>query len=475
MVKTAQSVWESCLSFIADNISSQAYKTWFEPIKAVKLSENALSIQVPSKFFYEWLEEHYVKLLKVALHKELGEKAKLVYVIKMENTYGNKHPFTEKIPSSNREHVAAQEIDAPLKSKNPELKNPFVIPGIRNVKIESQLNPNYNFDNFLEGDSNRLARSAGLAVANKPGGTSFNPLLIFGGVGLGKTHLAHAIGVEIKDKYPEKTVLYISAEKFTQQHIESVRKNNRNDFIHFYQIMDVLIVDDIQFLSGKSGTQDVFFHIFNHLHQNGKQVILTSDKAPVDMIDIEQRLLSRFKWGLSAELQHPDFETRVSIIKNKLYRDGVEMPEDIIEFLANNIKTNIRELEGAIISLIAHSSFNRRDITIDLARKIVDNYVKHTKREVSIDYIQKVVSDYFQMDVDTLQSKTRKRHIVQARQLAMFFAKKYTKASLASIGSQIGRRDHATVLHACKTVDNLTATDKQFRKYVEDLSKKLTL
>ncbi len=231
----------------------------------------------------------------------------------------------------------------------------------------------------------------------------------------------------------------------------------------------------IQLFSGKAGTQDVFFHIFNHLHQNGKQVILTSDKAPVDMIDIEQRLLSRFKWGLSAELNHPDYDTRVAIIKNKLYRDGVEMPEEIVEFLANNIKTNIRELEGAIISLIAHSSFNKKEITIELARKIVDNYVKHTKREVSIDYIQKVVSDYFQMDVDTLQSKTRKRHIVQARQLAMFFAKKYTKASLASIGSQIGQRDHATVLHACKTVDNLSSTDKQFRKYVEDLNKKLTL
>jgi len=475
MSKTAQSVWTNCLSFIEDNISPQAFKTWFEPIQAVKLTENALSIQVPSKFFYEWLEEHYVKLLKVALIKELGESAKLVYVIKMENTYGNKQPFTERIPSTNRNHMKSQEVDVPVKNKNPELKNPFVIPGIRNVKIESQLNPNYNFENFLEGDSNRLARSASLAVANKPGGTSFNPLLVFGGVGLGKTHLAHAVGVEIKDKYPEKTVLYISAEKFTQQHIEAVRKNNRNDFIHFYQIMDVLIVDDIQLLSGKSGTQDVFFHIFNHLHQNGKQVILTSDKAPVDMIDIEQRLLSRFKWGLSAELQQPDFETRVSIIKNKLYRDGVDMPEEIIEFLANNIKTNIRELEGAIISLIAHSSFNRREITLDLARKIVDNYVKHTKREVSIDYIQKVVSDYFQMDVDTLQSKTRKRHIVQARQLAMFFAKKFTKASLASIGSQIGRRDHATVLHACKTVDNLTSTDKQFRKYVEDLNKKFTL
>ena len=236
-----------------------------------------------------------------------------------------------------------------------------------------------------------------------------------------------------------------------------------------------MIIDDVQFLSGKTGTQDVFFHIFNHLHQNGKQVILTSDKAPVDMQDIEQRLLSRFKWGLSAELQNPDFETRVSILKNKLYRDGVEMPDDIVDYVAKHIKTNVRELEGAIISLIAQSSFNKKEITISLAKDIVEKFVKNTKREVSIDYIQKVVSDYFQMDVDTLQSKTRKRHIVQARQLAMFFAKKFTKASLASIGSQIGKRDHATVLHACKTVDNLSSTDKQFRKYVEDLSKKLSL
>ncbi|MBT4916600.1 MAG: chromosomal replication initiator protein DnaA [Formosa sp.] len=472
---SAQTVWENCLDFIKDNIQPQAYKTWFEPILAVKLDNKALSIQVPSKFFYEWLEEHYVKILKVALTKELGANAKLVYIIKMENTYGNKQPFTEKIPSSNRSSVSSQLADIPLKNKNPELKNPFIIPGIRNVKIESQLNPIYTFENFLEGDSNRLARNASIAVANKPGGTSFNPLLIFGGVGLGKTHLAHAIGVEIKDKYPEKTVLYISAEKFTQQYIESVKKNNRNDFIHFYQIIDILIIDDVQFLSGKSGTQDVFFHIFNHLHQNGKQVILTSDKAPVDMQDIEQRLLSRFKWGLSAELQKPDFETRVSIVKNKLYRDGVEMPEDIIEYLAKHISTNIRELEGAIISLIAQSSFNKKEITLSLAKDIVEKFVKNTKREVSIDYIQKVVSDYFQMDIGTLQSKTRKRHIVQARQLAMFFAKKFTKASLASIGSQIGKRDHATVLHACKTVDNLSTTDKQFRKYVEDLTKKLSV
>ena len=471
---TASSVWDNCLAFIQDNIQPQAFKTWFLPIVPVRLMDDALSIQVPSKFFYEWLEEHYVKLLKVALTKQLGSNAKLVYIIKMENKYGNREPFTEKIPSSNRSAMAPQELDVPITTKNPELKNPFVIPGIRNIKIESQLNPNYSFENFLEGDSNRLARSAGMAVANKPGGTSFNPLLIFGAVGLGKTHLAHAIGVEIKDKYPERTVLYISAEKFTQQYIESVKKNTRNDFIHFYQLIDVLLIDDVQFLSGKSGTQDVFFHIFNHLHQNGKQVILTSDKAPVDMQDIEQRLLSRFKWGLSAELQTPDYETRVSILKNKLYRDGVEMPEEIIDHIAKNIKTNIRELEGAIISLIAQSSFNKREVTLELAQQVVEKFVKNTKREVSIDYIQKVVSDYFEMDVATLQSKTRKRHIVQARQLAMFFAKKFTKASLASIGSQIGKRDHATVLHACKTVDNLAETDKQFRKYIEDLSKKFT-
>ena len=471
---SASSVWDKCLAFIKDNIQPQAYKTWFLPIKPVRLNDNVLSIEVPSKFFYEWLEEHYIKLLKTALQKELGDEARLIYSIRMENTFGSKVAFTENIPSNNKVGLSPQNVEAPLNSQMTELKNPFVIPGIKNLQIESQLNPSYNFDNFLEGDSNRLARSAALAVASKPGGTSFNPLLIFGGVGLGKTHLAHAIGVDIKEKYQDRTVLYIAAEKFTQQYIEAVKKNTRNDFIHFYQLLDVLIIDDVQFLSGKTGTQDVFFHIFNHLHQNGKQVVLTSDKAPVDMQDIEQRLLSRFKWGLSAELQLPNFETRISILKNKLYRDGVSINDDVVEYVAKNIKTNVRELEGAIISLIAQSSFNKVEITQELAQDIVMKFVKNTKREVSIDYIQKVVSDYFQMDIETLQSKTRRRHIVQARQLAMYFAKKFTKASLASIGSQIGKRDHATVLHACKTVDNLTFTDKQFRKYVEDLSQKLT-
>ncbi len=471
----AKLVWNRCLQYIKDNIEDQAFQTWFEPIEAIELTSDSLYIQVPSKFFYEWLEEHYVTVLKSALLKELGPSAKLIYKIKMENAPRDKQPFTEQIPSSNRNHVTTQELDVPVQTKDPELKNPFVIPGIRNVKIESQLNPNYNFDSFLEGDSNRLARNAGLAIANKPGGTAFNPFMIYGGVGLGKTHLAHAIGVEIKEKFPNKTVLYISAEVFTQQYVDSVHKKNTTDFIYFYQLIDVLIVDDIQFLSGKPKTQDVFFHIFNHLHQNGKQVILTSDKAPVDMQEIEQRLLSRFKWGLSAEIQHPDFETRVGIVKNILYRDGVEMPENVIEFVAKNVKTNIRELEGAIISLIAQSSFNKREVNVELAKSVIEKFVKNVRKEISIGYIQKVVSEYFKLDIDTLQSKSRKRNIVQARQLAMYFAKKYTKASLSNIGAQIGDRDHATVLHACKTVSNLLETDKQFKAYYEEINNKFSM
>lgn len=257
---SAEYVWNQCLSFIEDNIQPQAYKTWFEPIIPVKLHDQALSIQVPSKFFYEWLEEHYVKLLRVALRKELGENAKLVYVIKMENA-DKSTSFTEQIPSKHKSLFAPQEIDVPITGKDPGLKNPFVIPGIRNIKIDAQLNSSYTFENFLEGESNRLARSAGQAVANKPGGTSFNPLLIFGNVGLGKTHLLHAIGVDIKEKNADKTILYISAEKFTQQYVESVKNNTRNDFIHFYQLIDVLLIDDVQFFSRKKRhTRCIFSH-----------------------------------------------------------------------------------------------------------------------------------------------------------------------------------------------------------------------
>jgi len=476
MELTAKTVWGNCLDYIKDNIPSQSFKTWFIPIKPLKLKDNVLSIQVPSKFFYEWLEENYIKLLKSAITRELGEDAKLVYSIVMENTYGNTDPITVKIPSTNRPPIKNPKVSMPVDIGGEKgVKNPFVIPGLRKVHVESQLNPNYTFENFVEGDCNRLARSAGFAVANKPGGTSFNPLLIYGGNGLGKTHLAHSIGIEIKDKYPEKTVLYVSAEKFTQQFIDSIRNNTKNDFVHFYQMIDVLIMDDVHSFAGKEKTQDVFFEIFNHLHQHGKQVILTSDRAPVDLQGVEQRLLSRFKWGLSADLQTPELETRIAILNQKLYNDGVEMPQDVIEYLAYSINSNVRELEGALISLLAQSSLNKKKITVELAKQMIDKFVKNTTREISIDYIQKVVCDYFDMPIDLLKSPTRKREIVQARQLAMYFSKQLTKNSLASIGAQCGNKDHATVLHACRTVSNLAETDKRFKNYVEDLRKKLTL
>jgi chromosomal replication initiator protein len=434
-----------------------------------------LTIQVPSQFFYEWLEEHYISLLKKTVKKEIGADGRLEYQIIMENGYNSTKPYSVRVPT-NSATTKNRPVTMPIDlGRSDAIKNPFIIPGLKKVKVESQLNANYNFDNFIEGDCNRLARSAGYAVANKPGGTAFNPLLLYGGVGLGKTHLAHAIGIEIKEKDPSKTVLYVSSEKFTHQFIDSVKNNSHNDFVHFYQMIDVLIMDDVQFLAGKEKTQDVFFHIFNHLHQNGKQLVLTSDKAPVEMQGVEQRLLSRFKWGLAADLSSPELETRIAILRKKIYQDGIELPEEVLEYLAYSITTNIRELEGALISLLAQASLNKKSINLDLAKQMIDKFVKNTAREISIDYIQKVVSDYFDMPIELMKSKTRKREVVQARQIAMFYAKNMTKASLATIGAQCGGKDHATVLHAYRTVNNLIETDKQFRGYIADLDKKIKL
>ncbi|MGB0369244.1 MAG: chromosomal replication initiator protein DnaA [Flavobacteriales bacterium] len=475
MKKDCKVVWDNCLEVIRDNVPFQSYRTWFEPIVPIKLDDKVLTIQVPSQFFYEWLEEHYISLLKKTVKKEIGADGRLEYQIIMENGYNSTKPYSVKVPT-NSATTKNQPVTMPIDlGRTDAIKNPFIIPGLKKVKVESQLNANYNFDNFIEGDCNRLARSAGYAVANKPGGTAFNPLLLYGGVGLGKTHLAHAIGIEIKEKDPSKTVLYVSSEKFTHQFIDAVKNNSHNDFVHFYQMIDVLIMDDVQFLAGKEKTQDVFFHIFNHLHQNGKQLVLTSDKAPVEMQGVEQRLLSRFKWGLAADLSSPELETRIAILRKKIYQDGIELPEEVLEYLAYSITTNIRELEGALISLLAQASLNKKSINLDLAKQMIDKFVKNTAREISIDYIQKVVSDYFDMPIELMKSKTRKREVVQARQIAMFYAKNMTKASLATIGAQCGGKDHATVLHAYRTVNNLIETDKQFRGYIADLDKKIKL
>ncbi len=469
-----QEIWDNCLSIIRDNVTAQNFKTWFKPIKAVKLDNKILTIQVPSQFFYEWLENNYITLIKKAIKRELGKEAKLEYNILLETSSGKK-PYVTKIPSNEQDKVKNAPINMPISMDQSSIRNPFIIPGLQKIQINPQLNESYTFDSFVEGECNRLARSAGFAVAQNPGGTAFNPLFIYGNGGLGKTHLANAIGIDVKNNFPEKTVLYVSADKFQTQFVDAIMDNRKNDFVHFYQSIDVLIIDDVQFLCGKEKTQDIFFHIFNHLHQNKKQVILTSDKAPVDIIGMEQRLLSRFKWGLSSDLQSPGLETRLAILKKKIKKDGIDIPYEVIEYIAYSITSNVRELEGALISLLAQSSLNQKEITIDLAKNMLDKFVKNTVREVSIDYIQKVVCDYFNIPIETMKSKTRKREIVQCRQLAMYFSKQMTKNSLAMIGKYCGNKDHATVLHACKTVNNLSDTDKRFKGYISDIEKKLTL
>ena len=472
--KKYQEVWDNCLKIIKDNVPSISFRTWFEPIVPLKLNENVLTIQVPSPFFYEYLEEQYIDILRKTLRKELGNNAKLEYSVVMENSlYSNNKPFTVKFPTNYKTELKNKPVSVPLDSEEKSIKNPFIIPGIKKLHVDPMLNPDNNFNNFVEGECNRLARSAGNAVGDNPGGTAFNPLFLYGDSGLGKTHLSQAIGIKVKERFPEKTVLYVNANKFQTQFVESVRNNNKNDFLHFYQMIDLLIIDDVHEFAGKEKTQDIFFHIFNHLHQSGKQLILTSDKPPVEMQGMEQRLLSRFKWGLSADLQSPDYETRIAILKQKIYNDGIEISDEVIDYIASHISSNIRELEGALISLLAQSTLNKKEITLELAKMMIDRLVKNSKKEISVDYIQKVVCDYFNLSPDLLQSKTRKREIVQARQIAMYFSKALTKSSLASIGALIGGKDHATVLHACKTVNNLMDTDKRFKSQIETIEKKL--
>jgi chromosomal replication initiator protein len=476
MEKDHAIIWENCLRIIKDNVPGISYRTWFEPIVPLKLENNILTIQVPSPFFYEYLEEQYIDILRKTLRKELGTGAKLEYNVVVDNNNSvNSKPYTIKLPTNQSNNVKNKPVSAILPSDESGIRNPFVIPGIQKIQIDSQLKSDNTFNNFIEGECNRLARSAGYAVAQKPGGTAFNPLMLYGNSGLGKTHLAQAIGIEVKERYPDKIVLYVNANKFFIQFSEATRNNSRNDFLHFYQMIDVLIIDDVQEFAGKEKTQETFFHIFNHLHQSGKQLILTSDKSPIELKGMEQRLLSRFKWGLTADLQVPDFQTRMSILRKKIYKDGIIISDEVLEYIASHITSNVRELEGALISLLAQATLNKKEITLDLAIRMINKLVNNTKRELTIDYISKVVSDYFCIPVDSLSVKTRKREIVQARQIAMYFSKNLTQSSLASIGSQIGGKDHATVLHACRTVTNLKEIDKNFRLSIDEIENKLKM
>jgi chromosomal replication initiator protein len=474
MAKTFDKVWNNCLEIIKDIVEWQHYQTWFEPIKPVELKDNVLVIQVPSQFFYEYLEEHYVSLLAKTLRRLLGKDARLEYRIMVDSGNQQNKPLTMDVPAQGYKTFVNNEMDFPLIINNP-VKNPFVIPGLKKMHIDAQLNPVYTFDSFIEGDCNRVARRAGKTVAEKPGGNSFNPLVIYAGVGLGKTHLAQAIGNEVKRTHHNKVVLYVSSEKFINQFIDHSRNNAINDFIHFYQLVDVLILDDVQFFNRAEKSQDAFFAIFNHLHQSGKQLILTSDKSPKDLEGLQERLLSRFRWGLSADLQVPDYETRIEILERKMKNDGLDMPKEVVKYLAYNITSNVRELEGALISLLAQSSLNKREIDLELAKKVLRNFVKTNSKEITIETIQRMVCEFFDVPYDKLLQKTRKREIVQARQITMFLAKAFTKNSLKTIGEHFGGRDHTTVIHSCQTVKDLMDTDSLFRENVTELQQKVQL
>ena len=471
MVKDSVSVWEDCLGFIRGQVGEQSFRTWFEPIRPISLDGNVLTIQVPSQFFYEYLEEHYVHVLRQVILNTLGPEGKLEYSVIVDSGSNQNQPYVVKLP--NQKHN--NQWDKKSNNGFQEVRNPFEMPSLQDDIRYSNLNPNYDFDNYIEGDCNRLARSAGLAVAEKPGITSFNPLMIYGGVGLGKTHLVQAIGNRIGGDNKHNFVLYVSSEKFTTQFTDAIKNNSIQSFTNFYLQVDTLIIDDVQFFSGKEKTQEMFFHIFNHLHQNGKQIVMSSDRAPRDLKGLQDRLLSRFKWGLTADLQMPDFETRMAIIMRKMQSDGIHIPGDVVEYLAYSVDTNVRELEGVLISLIAHATLNKTDINLELAKQTLKNIVHDIESEVGIDYIQKSVGEFFQVRVEDLKDKTRKKEIVIARQVAMYLCKEYTNHSLKSIGYHFGGRDHSTVIHAVQSVSDMVDVDSKFAHSIEELKKKMRM
>lgn len=473
----ASLVWQQCLDIIRANVSYQKFKSWFEPIKPDSLNDQTLTIQVPTQFWYEWLEEHYYNLLRSAIHKVMGDQGKLEYSIVVEKAEDMLDNRTVRLPQHPTPPVKDDYFEGHTTYYPGQVQNPYIIPGIQKKKINSNLNTGYVFEKFIEGDCNRLARSAALAIAENPGSGSFNPFFIYGGTGLGKTHLIQSIGNKVKQDFNgEKTVLYITSESFTNEFVHAIRNNRISEFSMLYRSVDVLIIDDIQFFSGKERTQEEFFHIFNTLHQEGKQIILSSDRAPKDIPDIQERLISRFNWGLNADLQMPEFETRYAILERKAHDNGIDFDPEILEFIAMNFKSNVRDLEGAIIKLLAMSSLQGIDrIDLALAKKILKDMIKDTKSNISIDSIQNHVAEYFGFESNKLKDKTRKQEVVEARQIAMFLSKKLTKSTFKTIGLHFGGRDHSTVIHAITTVEDRLSTNSKLKRMLKDLEHQIEL
>ena len=449
LISQHEVLWKECLKIIKQNVTLMTYNTWFHPIKALEIKGSTLTVQLPSQFFWEWIDEHFNTLINKTIHEVLGEDAKLAYVLNEEKEPNEKDSKPVQLP----------QLSA-IKNK-PE--------------YETYLNSRYTFDNFIKGEGNQLARAAASAISDNPGGTSFNPFFVYGGVGLGKTHLIQAIGNKIVKNFPDKKVIYLSSDIFTVEFVEAIQSNKVNEFSSFYRNMDVLIIDDIQFLIGKEKTQDLFFHIFNTLHQSKKQIVLSSDKAPKDLKGLDDRLISRFQWGLPADIQPPELETRIAILKKKSEDFGMTVSNDILEYIANNITSNIRELEGCLIKLLANSSLNSKEINLDLAKKTVKEIATDRKVNVTIEMITKNVCSYLKVDENKIRDKTRKKEIVLARQIAMYLAKELTKSSLKTIGLHFGGRDHSTVIHACTSIEELKRKDSVLNEIIENLKNQIEI
>ncbi|MCZ7609610.1 MAG: chromosomal replication initiator protein DnaA [Ignavibacterium sp.] len=450
----ANSAWKKCLTIIKENVTLMTYNTWFLPIRPVSLDQNTLKVQLPNPFFWEWIDEHFSTIVKKTIYDVLGPNGKLSYIIADEKEIKEEDLFNSANTSN------------PVIIKTVETKKP---------SHETNLNPRYKFENFIKGEGNQLARAAAGAISDNPGGTSFNPFFVYGGVGLGKTHLIQSIGNSIVEKFPSKKVIYLSTDSFTVEFVEAIQANRVNEFSGFYRNMDVLIIDDIQFITGKEKTQDLFFHIFNTLHQSRKQIILSSDKPPKELKGLDERLISRFQWGLSADIQPPELEMRIAILKNKAEDYGMMISTEILEYLANNITSNIRELEGSLIKLLASASLNSKEITLDLAKRTVKEIATDRKINITIDDISKIICTQLNIPENKIREKTRKKEIVLARQLAMYFSKELTKNSLKTIGLHFGGRDHSTVIHACNNVEQMHKSDTSMRDLIDSIRNKLEL
>jgi len=449
--RTLIEIWSDFLKEIKNNVTQMTFNTWFLPIKPLEISNSNLKVQLPSQFFWEWIDEHYKSLISKTIQNVLGEQISLTYVISDE--------VEPNVPVQKITPKIIEKTNATLQKQ----------------EFNAFLNQRYTFDNFIKGENNQLARAAGTAISENPGGTSFNPLFLYGGVGLGKTHLMQAIGNKILENFSEKRIIYLPSDIFTVQFVEAIKSDKVNEFSSFYRSMDVLIIDDIQFLIGKEKTQDLFFHIFNTLHQARKQIVLSSDKPPKNLKGLDERLISRFQWGLSADIQSPDLETRIAILKQKAEDYGLEVSDEILEYIASSITSNIRELEGCLIKLLANSSLNSKDINLDLAKRTVREIATDRKINISIENITKTVCSALTVDENKLRDKTRKKEIVLARQLAMFFSKELTKSSLKTIGLHFGGRDHSTVIHACNSIEKMLQEDSSIDKLVENLRNQIEL